>query len=118
MTDFAVKLVLLKIKEYVSNGKRSFVERTYQLKNGETKTYLDELLEIGLMNVSAAWSEVLSLKPKHYVEGPIIDRDNPSEKDVWIFKKKINENTVYIKLKVNEKRGTVCISFHMDRPTT
>lgn len=116
MSNLAVNLILMQIKQYVSEGKREFVTRNYELPNGEKKSYMDELLELGIRNVQTAWSEILTLKPKHFEDGPINDYDNPNDKDIWIFKKKINNVTTYIKLKVNEQRGTVCISFHKDRP--
>jgi len=48
-----------------------------------------------------------------YHAGPLPDRDKPGE--VWIFGKRIEENEVYIKLKIahaDREKIAKCISFH------
>lgn len=55
------------------------------------------------------------LEPKDLVEGPVIDRDIPSE-DVWIFKRKYDgvELIIYIKLKIRDNKECICMSIHDD----
>ena len=62
--------------------------------------------------------EILSLTPKEYSEGPLLDKDQTNYKDesFWIFGKKIQNNLIYIKLKLrktDEHEETVCMSFHI-----
>ncbi|HWO75035.1 MAG TPA: hypothetical protein VNM69_03840 [Bacillus sp. (in: firmicutes)] len=103
---------LKQIKNLISKGKYDFITRKYKLPNGERLNYIQSLLEIGLTNIDDAWKEILSLTPRHYFRGPTPDRDRDGE--VWEFKKEINGVMTYIKLKIDRKRGCVCMSFHKD----
>ncbi|COC33510.1 Uncharacterised protein [Streptococcus pneumoniae] len=72
-------------------------------------------MDIGLTTVSQVWNETLTLTPSHYVDGPIIDVDRKHEgKVIWVFKKVVNGDQVYIKMKIHKRRGCVCLSFHKD----
>lgn len=64
----------------------------------------------------------MDLKPSDYISGPEEDRNSPSEKDIWIFKKQYDRGNgeisdLYIKLKLiynNNEYYIKCISFHED----
>lgn len=73
----------------------------------------DALLELRLLP-SHRKEEIMSLTTKHYHKGPEPDRGRPGE-EVWMFKKRIKDQDVYIKLKIYEVKGELygkCISFH------
>jgi hypothetical protein len=106
----------MKVKHLVSKGKREFINRTYKKPDGSEILYTEALLDIGLTGIGAAWDEVLRLHPKDYFRGPTPDYNKRKypESYVWEFKKMINGSRVYIKLKIDNKRGCVCLSFHKD----
>lgn len=106
MTGQQLKL-LAQMKKMITKGYKKFVQR-------KDRDYLQELLEIGISE-KIAWQEILTLSSYNYVNDykPYYLK---SEKTLT-FKKNINENKVYIKLKIeeyNNKEMTVCLSFHID----
>lgn len=114
MSQAESELFLQKMHTLIRSGQRDFVRRTR-----DGKTYLQQLLELRITSIDAAWDLVLELNSSHYFKGPVIDhRDGPgSPLDVWVFKMEINGDTAYIKLKdETAQRGCVCISFHRDEP--
>lgn len=65
--------------------------------------------------------EILGLATINYAHGPEIDRDGYAG-ELWIFGKVIQNQEVYIKLKVkdlnsdgNKQLNTLCISFHFSK---
>lgn len=98
-------MLLSKMKKLIIKNKRRFA-----IRNDETD-YISDLAELGLTE-DEAWNEILKLnnyfyypdtRPYYYGSGALI------------FKKKINENIAYIKLKIeigNFGEETVCLSFH------
>lgn len=106
MTGEQLKL-LAKMKRLITKGNKKFINR-------RDRDYLEELLEIGITE-SLAWQEILTLSSYNYV----LDYKSfylKSENSL-VFKKDINGNRVYIKLKIeeyNNKEMTVCLSFHID----
>jgi len=61
-----------------------------------------------------AIKELNSLTYKNYHKGPEGDR-NTSDGEVWIFGKKINTEQIYIKVKLQDKKGLSFVkimSFH------
>ena len=106
MTGEQLKL-LAKMKRLITNGNKKFINR-------RDRDYLEELLEIGITE-SVAWQEILTLSSYNYVPDykPFYLKSDSS----LVFKKDINGNRVYIKLKIeeyNNKEMTVCLSFHLD----
>ena len=96
-----------KIKKLITKGNKRFANR-------KDRDYLEELLEIGITE-SLAWQEILTLSSYNYVQDykPFYSKSENS----LVFKKDINGNRVYIKLKIeeyNNKEMTVCLSFHLD----
>ena len=106
MTEEQVKL-LSKMKKLIYKGNRKFLNR-------KDRNYLEELFEIGISE-SIAWNEILSLSKVNYCYDykPSYYKND----DALIFKKTINGQLVYIKLKIEKydnNEMTVCISFHID----
>lgn len=106
MTGEQLKL-LAKMKRLITKGNKKFINR-------RDRDYLEELLEIGITE-SLAWQEILTLSSYNYVLDykPCYSKSENS----LVFKKDINGNRVYIKLKIeeyNNKEMTVCLSFHLD----
>ena len=106
MTGEQLKL-LSKMKKLIVKGNKKFEPR-------KDRDYVGELLEIGITE-SVAWQEILTLSSYNYVPDykPFYLKSDSS----LVFKKDINGNRVYIKLKIeeyNNKEMTVCLSFHID----
>jgi len=104
-----VRNILIKIKSLVAIGNYIFL--------GNRKKNFETLVALGYLP-SHVKQEILSLTPKEYSEGPLLDKDQTNYKDesFWIFGKKIQNNLIYIKLKIrktNEHEETVCMSFHI-----
>lgn len=106
---------LREAKKLISNGKNDFIPRTYDHPSGKKVRWKEALLDIGLTEVKQMWDETLKLTPNDYFDGPCVDINRPHEgKVVWIFKKRVNGFITYIKLKIDHRRGCVCLSFHAD----
>lgn len=106
MTGEQLKL-LAKMKKLITKGNKRFIIR-------KDRDYLEELLAIGVTK-SVAWQEILTLSSYDYIPDykPFYSKSENS----LVFKKDINGNRVYIKLKIeeyNNKEMTVCLSFHID----
>ena len=104
-----VRNILIKIKSLVAIGNYIFL--------GNRKKNFETLVALGYLP-SHIKQEILSLTPKEYSEGPLLDKDQIKYKDesFWIFGKKIQNNLIYIKLKIrktNKHEETVCMSFHI-----
>ena len=66
-----------------------------------------------------AMDEVRNLHVDEYWSGPEdeIDQGRPPG-DIWVFKRKICGNIIYIKIKINTKRNMlIFVSFHTDKPS-
>ena len=99
---------LAKMKKLIVKGHKKFV-------NCNDRDYIQELLDIGITE-ETAWQEILTLSANDYVHDykPIYSIVGNS---ALTFKKYINNNLVYIKLKIEEYTNndvTVCLSFHID----
>ncbi|MBQ9024174.1 MAG: hypothetical protein IJ105_03015 [Bacilli bacterium] len=102
------KRELARMKKLVHEGKRKFIIR-------RDRNYLQDLLEIGISE-ELAWNEILLLSAYDYVPDyrPFFSKNG---NDGLTFKKRINDNLVYIKIKIeeyNKEDATVCLSFHID----
>lgn len=100
--------LLSKMKKLINQGFRKFADR-------KDRNYLQELLEIGI-SVDESWQEILTLNRNNYFfdHKPCYYKNN---ENTLTFKKIINNNLVYIKLKLetyNDNEYTVCLSFHID----
>ena len=63
-----------------------------------------------------AMQEMLDLNYSNYIKGPVVDRDYPEGDLLWVFKKRILGDTIYIKYKVLYLKGksVTLLSFHFD----
>ena len=59
---------------------------------------------------------MLTLSSSDFISGPEIDRNYPNSDCLWIFKKNINGDIIYIKFKIEyqQKAQMKIISFHLD----
>ncbi|HHY32077.1 MAG TPA: type II toxin-antitoxin system MqsR family toxin [Firmicutes bacterium] len=74
---------------------------------------LDGLSELGI-TISAAKQEILALTYQDYYRGPSPDqsREHVRGGAIWEFIRDMDGRPVYIKLKLDNCRGCVCMSFH------
>lgn len=77
------------------------------------KENLDSLAKLGI-TVSAAKQEILGLTYRDYYRGPSVDhsREHVRGGMIWEFIRDMDGRLVYIKLKLDNDRGCVCMSFH------
>lgn len=97
-------MLLSKMKKLIIKNKRRFAIRN------DGTYYISDLAELGLTE-DEAWNEILKLNNYFYYPDPRPYYGSGA----LIFKKKINENIAYIKLKIeigNFGEETVCLSFH------
>ena len=94
-------------KHLICCGRYRFVNRS---KN------LQALSQYGL-TVADVKEEIQSLVADDYFKGPKPDFDRNQSGDIWEFKKDIDGNPFYIKIKIQNLNGTdilKCLSFHGD----
>ena len=101
--------LLNKMKKLIRKGKYRFADR-------KDRNYEDDLLELGISEYEAWFKHILYLQEVYYFVDykPIYKKDGES----LVFKKKINNYIVYIKLKIDydkiNNEECVCLSFHKD----
>ena len=63
-----------------------------------------------------AKAEIYTLTINDYFQGPSVDRNFPTSDRLWVFKKKIDGESIYIKFKVlyMEDGSVRVVSFHID----
>lgn len=63
-----------------------------------------------------AIEEIKELEFCDYISGPEVDRNYPKTDKLWIFKKNVMGNTIYIKFKIEYMmdRDLKILSFHID----
>ena len=106
MTHEQLKL-LSQMKKLIKNGKCRF-----QVRND--RDYLEELLNLGISE-REAWNYILTLNSNFYVHD--FKPNYLINGESLIFKRLINGNIAYIKLKIEKSESdeeTVCLSFHKD----
>ncbi|MGI6334491.1 MAG: hypothetical protein ACOX1A_07860 [Saccharofermentanales bacterium] len=79
------------------------------------KKNMDALAQLGI-TWQQAFDEMYTLTSSDYYAGPEQDRNFPNSDPLWIFKKVVNGQKIYIKFKVMyQKNGeTKVVSFHID----
>lgn len=105
--DTHIIIFLEHAKKLILEGKYDFVPR---------RKNMQSLAQYGL-TITNAKNEILDLVVRDYYKGPEQDHDITKPGEVWIFKKNIENNQFYIKLKIVEECGMdilKCISFHVD----
>jgi hypothetical protein len=103
----------LGVRVFIAFVKRALSEKRYRFTN-RRKT-LDCLTELG-WTISDAVDLIFDLTPDDYHEGPLDERDpNFSSGVIYVFKRKVDDITMYIKLKmVDGEPPLVILSFHED----
>lgn len=97
--------LLSKIKKLITSDKRRFAIR-------KDRDYVEELLGLGITE-SEAWNYILRLNVHSYFPDPKPEYYKNGES--LTFKRQINGELAYIKLKVEKIEGeeeVVCLSFH------
>lgn len=77
---------------------------------------MESLAQVGLTILDAK-DEIFSLVVGDYYKGPEQDLDLSKPGDVWVFKKNVEGNLFYIKVKIAQVDGedfVKCLSFHKD----
>jgi len=77
---------------------------------------LQALSDHGL-TVADAKDEILGLMVSDYYKGPKKDFDKKQPGDIWEFKKTVDDQQFYVKLKIQNRNGKdilKCLSFHED----
>ena len=102
-----VSAFLAKAKNLMAAGKYVFVPRG---KN------MQALSDQGL-TIADAKSEIIGLVVGDYYKGPKQDFDPAQPGDIWEFKKDVDGEQFYVKLKIQNRNGEdvlKCLSFHED----
>ncbi len=102
-----ISLFLTKAKNLIVAGEYDFVPRSRNLR---------ALAERGL-TIANAKIEILGLMVSDYYKGPKRDFDRNQNGDIWEFKKSVDGEQFYVKLKIQNQNGKdvlKCISFHED----
>lgn len=86
-----IKNFLTQAKKLLFLGKYQFIPR---------KKNIDSLTSLGL-TLQDAQEELLDLQISDYYKGPKKDLDPNKSGYIWEFKKNIEENVIYIKLKID-----------------
>lgn len=98
---------LARAKKLLSAGEFTFVPR---------RKNLQALSEHGL-TIADAKNEIIGLIVGDYYKGPKEDFDPTQPGDVWEFKKNVDDEQFYVKLKIQNRNGKdilKCLSFHED----
>ncbi len=98
---------LERMKRLISAGKYDFVPR---------RKNMQALAQHGLTILDAK-NEILGLVVGDYYKGPKQDFDHNRPGDIWEFKKNIDGNSFYIKVKITQENGEEilkCMGFHDD----
>lgn len=102
-----ISTFLAKMKRQVSAGKYDFVPR---------RKNMQALAQHGL-TISDAKDEIFGLVVEDYYKGPKQDLDPLKPGDIWEFKKNIDGQQFYIKVKIVQVNGVdivKCLGFHQD----
>ena len=100
-----VSIFLRKIKEIIKEDP-SKLDWIPTKKNRRTRQ------ELGL-SLQDIEDSIITLEANDIFRGPEIDRDIPDE-ILYIFKKNLESQIIYIKLKLRDNKIVVCLSFHID----
>ena len=102
-----ISAFLAKMKRQVSAGKYDFVPR---------RKNMQALAQHGL-TISDAKDEIFGLVVEDYYKGPKQDLDPLKPGYIWEFKKNIDGQQFYIKVKIVQVNGediVKCLGFHQD----
>lgn len=101
-----IQKTLKDMRAAIDSGKFQHINR---------KKNMDTLALLGLTWRDAK-DEIYSLAERHYRRGPMEDRDDQKSDFFWEFKKNVDGNIIYIKLKLmyQEDGRVKVVSFHLD----
>ena len=101
-----VEILLQDMRDAIDSGRYCPVDRD---KNMQT------LAMLGIMWDDAV-DEMRGLQFCDYIKGPETDRDYPQTDKLWVFKKNVLGNTIYIKFKIEYMidKDLKVLSFHID----
>lgn len=101
-----IEKVLADMRIAINNHKCTLVPR---------RINMDSLARLGILAADVL-SEMYTLTSADYVSGPLVDRDAPSSDCLWVFKKSVCGNIIYIKFKViyQINGDVIIVSFHID----
>lgn len=104
--DNDVEFLLEELRRAIDNDRFIPIDRD---KNIQT------LAKLGITWKDAK-DEIYDLKLCNYIKGPEEDRDFPNEDKLWVFKKKVLGENIYIKFKIEylKNRDAKILSFHID----
>ena len=105
-TSTAIQKILKDLRSAIDQGKIYVYPRL---------KYKTTIARLGLTSQDVE-DEIYTLTEQHYHKGPMVDRDYPASDHLWVFKKRIEGEMIYIKFLVAyQQDGTVeVISFHLD----
>lgn len=104
----------LEISAFLAQAKKLMAEGNYVFV--PRRKNLQALSDHGL-TVADAKDEILGLMVNDYYKGPKQDFDITQPGDVWEFKKTVDGDQFYVKLKIQNRNGKdflKCLSFHED----
>lgn len=102
-----ISAFLAEAKNLMTAGKYVFIPR---------RKNMQALAEHG-MTVADAKNEIIGLVVGDYYKGPKQDFDPTQPGDIWEFKKDVDGEQFYVKLKIQKRNGEdilKCLSFHED----
>ena len=102
-----ISAFLTKAKKLMTAGKYVFIPRGKNL----------QALSNHGMTIIDAKSEIIGLVAGDYYKGPKQDFDPTQPGDIWEFKKDVDGEQFYVKLKIQNRNGEdvlKCLSFHED----
>ena len=101
-----INVVLQDLRNSIHN--KCFIP-IHRKKNRDTLAYLG-------ITWDDAKDEILHLTAANFHSGPNEDRDIPNSDPLWVFKKKVCGEWIYIKFKIEKMTtgNTKVISFHID----
>lgn len=107
------------IEQILSDMRDAIDNKNYQ--PAKTKSGNDRLKNMRtLASLGLTWQdaveEMYELSAGDYFDGPCTDRDFPASDMLWVFKKQVLGQTIYIKFKVEYQisSGVRILSFHFD----
>ena len=104
----AIERILNDLRNGIDNRRFTLIPRQKNLRT---------LARLGITWMDAR-DEIRSLQASDYVSGPSPDNDRPGSDYLWVFKKQVLGQIIYIKFKVEYQNDNdvKAISFHIDEP--
>ena len=106
-TQMEIESILSDMRQAIKSNRCFLVPR---------KANQDTLAQLGITSKDA-FDEIYHLTYRDYYSGPMTDRDQPDTDSLWVFKKAIEGEIIYIKFKIEYQKNKTAkfLSFHIDR---